>query len=537
LPRFSHHDDFSALFSSDEGEVKDYTAGLLFVACLIMSFFTVWGLLLLLFKCLGPDKVGILSGYPYEQEGLASKFGRGTFLFSAVMVMIFSILAVTKGLTKLQDTTDTIDATNQDVVKIHYEFETLMASLSTVSRQATPIRDELVDFLNGDICPLIPGFSSNTDIRQFGQEALSALNVLSGFISDELQDVTKALKQVGIATHNVDEAVQHVAFTSGAAVGIMIPYFIVPALLIVTLIMGWTETYIEEYFCFTQWFTLPMFILMVIFSYMACGFVVLAAESNSDFCAGGTESTPEATIANILSRYDLTEGEIYYDAIKFYSNQCMVEGPWGFFEKFYGDLLQAESTLSEMANLITQVSPESISVACGVTYTSTLQLISQLTAHTTILIEASQRSLDLLSCSNVVPLYTSAVYESTCQNNMTAASWLFACALVVSFFGMLMITLRGSYYPFYIWEGKDEYSTEDSDEDFELEEEMSEEDYDDGEEYVDGSEMESELYLEENATEDDDGPEEIVEGEEESFDVNPTTQAEEKYKSSSRRRK
>ena len=54
---------------------------------------------------------------------------------------------------------------------------------------------------------------------------------------------------------------------------------------------------------------------------------------------------------------------------------------------------------------------------------------------------------------------------------MTAATWIFACGLVMSFFGMVMIMLRGAYYPFFVWDDyyyddeKGIYSTEESDPD------------------------------------------------------------------------
>ena len=71
-----------------------------------------------------------------------------------------------------------------------------------------------------------------------------------------------------------------------------------------------------------------------------------------------------------------------------------------------------------------------------------------------------------------------------------------------------MITLRGSYYPFFIWEGKDDqYSTENSDMKDDVSDEQSQ---DDESGYIDASQMESDLYLEEAVT---DGQEETVDGE------------------------
>ena len=40
-------------------------------------------------------------------------------------------------------------------------------------------------------------------------------------------------------------------FTTGAVVGVMLPYLIIPALLLVGLFLGWTESYFEEYYFFT----------------------------------------------------------------------------------------------------------------------------------------------------------------------------------------------------------------------------------------------------------------------------------------------
>lgn len=455
-----------------------------------MCIFTAWGLLLLLFKCLGPVHVGVFSGYPYQRDGFGAKAGRSIFGFSALIVIVFSILLTAKGLTKLQDTTDTIDATNQDVIKIHDEFVAISSNLKTISRQATPVRDQLVEFLSGDVCPLVPG--ENGSLRQVAKGALDALTELSNFIADELELVNKGLRQLAKANNQVDEAVEQVEFTTGAAVGIMIPYYIVPALLMVTLILGWTETYVEGYYCFTTWFTMPFFIIMVIFCYVGCAWVVLATEGNADFCSGGVENTPDATVQNILGQYDLTAGSVYYDAVMFYSHQCKIDGPWGFLENYYDDLTTARTTLNGMAQAIVDVTPENMSQQCGVDYSAVLQLITELQAHTTILSDTAQRSLELLSCRNVVPLYTNAAYVAMCQQNITAATWIFSCSFIMSFFGMIMIMFRGAYYPFFVWEEKDEYSTDD----LELEEEVSEEGVDDMDEYVDPSEVDPNLYAE-----------------------------------------
>ena len=436
-----------------------------------MSFFTAWGLVLLLFKCLGPFNVGVFSGYPYEGDGCFSRTGRCIFLFSSLSVMLCSVLAISQGLTHLQDTTDTIYATNQDVVKIHAEFKDLVTLLDIQSQSAMPIRDQLVFVLKGDICPLLP--DGNLNVRQAGQQTVSSLTMLEDFLAEDLQALDKALQQVARATTDVGDSVNSFQFNTGAIACIMIAFLIIPCLLVVSLFFGWIETFYDTFFTFTECITMPFFTVMIIFAYVACGFIAMGIEGNADFCLSGSTSTPQSTILNILERYNLQEGELYFDAIKFYTNQCVLlsdqqqadnhGNPFHFLEKFHDDLTTAESSLKVMEAMISESSPANLSQQCGHDYSVTLELVQQLAPYTRILDDVTERSLDLLRCRSIVPLYTHSVYQSICEENMTAALWLFSCSLLISFFGMVMITLRGSCYPLHIWDDtKDFYSTESS---------------------------------------------------------------------------
>jgi hypothetical protein len=68
-----------------------------------------------------------------------------------------------------------------------------------------------------------------------------AMQELSAFIKDELTttSMNQASLQTRKATDNISEAAEDIQFTEGGATGVMIPYFIVPALLLVTLLLGW----------------------------------------------------------------------------------------------------------------------------------------------------------------------------------------------------------------------------------------------------------------------------------------------------------
>lgn len=119
--------------------------------------------------------------------------------------------------------------------------------------------------------------------------------------------------------------------------------------------------------------------------------------------------------------------------------------------------------------MITDYTPEQLSLECGIEYSRIAQLLNSLLAQTSILMESSFRGMDLISCPNIVPLYTNAVYGASCETSIQAATWTFACALLVSFFGMVCIMFRGAYYPidYFYYSGEDGskslYSTSESD--------------------------------------------------------------------------
>lgn len=91
---------------------------------------------------------------------------------------------------------------------------------------------------------------------------------------------------------------------------------------------------------------------------------------------------------------------------------------------------------------------EDMPVGCFIYLDShTLDDYDRLTTHITNLIRLVEASMDLLSCRRIVPLYTSIVYDASCDYSITAVTWTFACLLLIAFFGMTMITFRAACCP------------------------------------------------------------------------------------------
>jgi hypothetical protein len=88
---------------------------------------------------------------------------------------------------------------------------------------------------------------------------------------------------------------------------------------------------------------------------------------------------------------------------------------------------------------------EELSLYCNRDFEPLNALVTQMLGILTILREAGERTLDLASCDRIVPIYTNTFYSGSCDYSLNAMIWLFACALTIGVFGMIMVTFRVAY--------------------------------------------------------------------------------------------
>lgn len=113
LPRFGYPNNFAYLFGTQQQQ-SEYIFGLLFAGCFILAFFFVWIILLAVFKCLGPRKIGFLSGNPMKVSYGSKKplIIRITFILAAITLVAFATTLVTQGLTQLRNGVGTLHASS-----------------------------------------------------------------------------------------------------------------------------------------------------------------------------------------------------------------------------------------------------------------------------------------------------------------------------------------------------------------------------------------------------------------------------------------
>ena len=61
--------------------------------------------------------------------------------------------------------------------------------------------------------------------------------------------------------------------------------------------------------------------------------------------------------------------------------------------------------------------------------------------------DSALQLLELVRCDAIVPLYHSLSYDAACQYSVTAVMWIFSASLIMSVFGLLMITCRSALAP------------------------------------------------------------------------------------------
>lgn len=406
------------------------------------------------------------------------------------MMIVCTIILVTKGLTELQGVSNKVAVVTRDAQKIEAEMETIITNLRTNSEQAKPIKNAIVDFLSQDICPLKPGSATESRIRSIGNDANLVMIELDDFVLSDYESVIQGLQQTKITTTKIAQA--NPQFDSIKTTAVIIPYFIIPAVIFIAVGMGYYDVFSEGFYTVLTWCILPILVLLTIAAIVGAGWIAFAIEANSDFCY----PSPEQTIYNILTRQfpnatrpsmsasleqidtgvplssvnsfsdsSAADGiptfdNFFYDTVLFYSNQCdttKVKNPWLFLESHYDDLGQARNVLIEFLKLLNKVTLAQLTQECGAEYAPIYSLLTQLQTYVEALSDVSTRALDLVACQNIVPLYTAVIYDATCTYSVVGATWMLSCSICIAFFGILCIMFRGAYYPlgYYYYESSD----------------------------------------------------------------------------------
>lgn len=95
-------------------------------------------------------------------------------------------------------------------------------------------------------------------------------------------------------------------------------------------------TMTDCFLCVLNWVVLPLFIFVVIMSYVLLGGMSIGAAVNADFC-GGESSTPDQVLVNLMINSGFSQTDLFFQTVRYYANQCTVEAktdPYLFLRNF-----------------------------------------------------------------------------------------------------------------------------------------------------------------------------------------------------------
>jgi hypothetical protein len=90
---------------------------------------------------------------------------------------------------------------------------------------------------------------------------------------------------------------------------------------------------------------------------------------------------------------------------------------------------------------------QQLATYCQRDFSTLEELINDMVSILDSLYDSIGKTLDLVSCARVVPIYHKAIYDGACQYSVSAQFWVFSAALIMGTFGLLMILFRASYKP------------------------------------------------------------------------------------------
>lgn len=235
IPRFKHTNDFSYIsyLITDNGNPKDgedYIVGLLFVGLFLLVFFSIWSAVLVVFKM---SLNGFLCGEPFlnpwiddpaEKKRKEELLEDGeeyiedaswkkrpfririTFFIAGLLQIIFAMLMVTKGVSNLQETTDTVQVSTSKLRLLIDEAVQTVDNLKTVGDTGYILRDQLVFDLDKDnFCPDNPVFEqtqTGQNVLGSADAAVSVLAQLGDFVGENVVILEESLVD---ARRNLDE--------------------------------------------------------------------------------------------------------------------------------------------------------------------------------------------------------------------------------------------------------------------------------------------------------------------------------------------
>jgi len=441
LARGGNTNQISYMASSDTS--GEYIAGTLIISIILLLSLFIWGGILIYLRCNEadlPDNARFLAGCRFENDLTTNlkpskrpTYARMTFLFSALMIFIFTIVLVEKGLKDLESAENLVQAENLRVKAFLEDCDRVAITMIENGFPARTLRDSIqID---------LPNFCPNSNNTILGDEFklrmkdqyLDALEALEDFYLDKwLLDAKESIDRLWNTTVTVNETIEDLNLSM---IGLYwIPLIIFTSILSLGTIMALIDTGEEECKFKSperfQWLMkkiiLPLFIFWAIGSWLMAVFTAVSATMNADICAGGTSpGSPDNTMMDYLARRGYSTEGVFYKSLQYYVRGCTTEFFFTDILDYKFELVRAIGESKYILNFVRTYGTIEMEEDCQNGFSAVMKDIDDLETLMQFLLIDTDRSIDVIRCERLNSIYAELFYKGTCDYTAHSLAWIF----------------------------------------------------------------------------------------------------------------
>jgi uncharacterized membrane protein len=107
--------------------------------------------------------------------------------------------------------------------------------------------------------------------------------------------------------------------------------------------------------------------------------------------------------------------------------------------------MQGGEVVQNVTDNMERISLEQLSLGCNRDFHPLHRALGQMIGVLDALKQSANSVLNLLSCQQVVPIYTEVSYDALCTYSISGFAWIFSCLLILSVTGHIVIMFRSAY--------------------------------------------------------------------------------------------
>jgi hypothetical protein len=375
--RFGHTRNIQLYISGDKSDKDNYVTGLVGSSIAMCYFFLVWIVLLILFKfCLGPKRVGFLSGstmtpllmkpnpfittviktigtgefleddiegamtheqykkfIQHQEEWRTAKTAarrrlnsmRILVLIAGASIIVCAGLMVAKGATSLVDSVDGSRDALAHVSNLTQQGIALIDRFDTIRQKAATSLDTLLEKTNR-LCPLVreklctdifdPKSCNLQDIPypEDIQTVIDYFDGTKGLVFDEVIKFRADLVTIQERADNMDQKAATFNWAFWVASALALALAVLCFLMMIGVILAWLDRLPRIFYCFRMLVVVPLFILLGLVAWGFSMVFLIGSLALADTCI----NSPDGTVLTVVEKYRDQMSSIATDFLIYY---------------------------------------------------------------------------------------------------------------------------------------------------------------------------------------------------------------------------